>query len=286
MKELTIDRIDPTVLATKRWRIDKGGAVVKTETTPSYYILYVKTGVCRISLEDGRLFRLRSDDIFFFPPKTTYTVQYECTPKNFFFGVWFDMIPNDNKALFAALTGQGKSDVSIVPYHFTDRELFNRVAKIKPLAQTNRIFDRIYRENEKKQAFCREIMALHLHTVLLSLLREEDTVCEVMIGDAADRIIRYVHEHVHEKLTNESVAEALTYHPNYINNVIKQATSMTFHQYVVDVKLHVAMDLLLNTQDSVTDIAQSLSFCTSSHFGKLFFKTARCTPSQFRKRYY
>ena len=96
--------------------------------------------------------------------------------------------------------------------------------------------------------------------------------------------MRYVHAHITENIQNDTIARELSYHPNYINRVIKKATGMTFHKYVVDEKLHYATSLLLSTNDSITDIAYSLSFNTSSHFSNLFAEKYHCTPSQYRKR--
>ncbi|MBQ8213143.1 MAG: helix-turn-helix transcriptional regulator [Clostridia bacterium] len=288
MLDMTIDRMDPTVLTVKSWHNTEGKAVLRTATTYAYHILYVKVGVCKLTLEDGRFYGLRSDDIFFFVPGTVYTAQFESTPKNHFIEISFDVRPNNNKALLVALMNErADSSVDAIELcHFSDSSMFNESKKLKPSAQTNRIFDRIDREYRKKQEFHPQIASLHLHTVLYSLLREQDSAEQIKVTNASERIMRYVNEHVHEKITNESAAQALTYHPNYINSVIKQATGKTFHKYVIDVKLHVAMDLLLNTQESVTDIAQALAFSTSSHFNRLFIKTTRCTPSEFRKRFY
>ena len=154
----------------------------------------------------------------------------------------------------------------------------------KPTAHIKRAIEAVLWEWQKSLLFSHEITDLYCKAILLGLLRTSVEEENALFSDTAEKIMQYVHEHITEGLQNEDAAKALSYHPNYINRVIKRATGMTFHKYVIDEKLTYATSLLLSTNNSITEIAYSLSFNTSSHFSNLFAEKYQCTPSQYRKR--
>lgn len=163
-------------------------------------------------------------------------------------------------------------------------KIFASPLLFEPSPPNKRNLEGILWENKKQQTFSGEISELYLKAILLGIVRDTADVEKNNVSDAAIKIMRYVHAHITENIQNDTIARELSYHPNYINRVIKKATGMTFHKYVVDEKLHYATSLLLSTNDSITDIAYSLSFNTSSHFSNLFAEKYHCTPSQYRKR--
>lgn len=289
MLDISIDQIDPTVLFAGSWQNTRCRKDSDQKYTYTYRMLYTKLGSCRLEMADGNTYLMKSGDVFFFVPGTKYTSTFVPFQKTYFIDIAFDMLPNDSKLLQDTLLNKelrfsGDPRAAIQPYRFSDSNLFNKSRQLTPSLQTGRIFDRITREHKKNHPLAKKISSLHLHTILLSLICEEEIDEHIKSTNASERILKYIRDHITESITNERVALELSYHPNYINRAIKQATGMTFHKYVINQKLQIAVDLLLNTQNSITDIAHSLSFSTSSHFNNLFTSTFHCTPSQYRKR--
>lgn len=71
--------------------------------------------------------------------------------------------------------------------------------------------------------------------------------------------------------------------PEYIGRVFKTYLGITPSQFINNLRLDYAGDLLLNTDRSPTDIAYEVGFGNLSHFYHLFKARWHCSPNQFRR---
>lgn len=85
-------------------------------------------------------------------------------------------------------------------------------------------------------------------------------------------------------LTLSECAQKLGYHPSYIWRVMKQTRDMTFTNYIAEQKLELARELLVETDCSVAEIAERLSYSNAQNFIRLFKKHMGITPGQYRKQ--
>ncbi len=100
--------------------------------------------------------------------------------------------------------------------------------------------------------------------------------------DTTDRLLTYIHAHYSEPLTNRHIGSIFDYHPNYVSFLIKRATGMPLHRYLLHVRFSEAISLLENTSRSVGDIALACGFCDSAHFSGCFKKQFGISPSKYR----
>ncbi len=94
--------------------------------------------------------------------------------------------------------------------------------------------------------------------------------------------VAYVKEH-YADLTETEVATACGVSTAYFSRVFKRAMNASFSSYLAGVRLREARRLLLLTDRSVTDIAQTVGFSTASYFISLFRKEQNMTPYQYRR---
>ncbi|MDP4133326.1 MAG: helix-turn-helix domain-containing protein [Bacillota bacterium] len=92
----------------------------------------------------------------------------------------------------------------------------------------------------------------------------------------------YINENYMNMIDNKSVAKALSYHPNYLNSVIKQKTGMSLHRYITEVRLKNACRLLGRGM-SVGETAINTGFCNADHFSVCFKKYMGVNPSEYAK---
>ncbi|OLS37229.1 helix-turn-helix domain-containing protein [Bacillus sp. MRMR6] len=96
-------------------------------------------------------------------------------------------------------------------------------------------------------------------------------------------LLHYIEENYHNcSLT--SLAEKFNFNPNYLGNLLKERTGMTFLELVQMQKMVRASLLLKNTTKSIDDIAFDIGYESSSFFHRKFKQHFGCTPSQFRKK--
>ena len=95
-------------------------------------------------------------------------------------------------------------------------------------------------------------------------------------------ILDYVSKYFASKLTNKSIAEVFHYHPNYVNQIIKEKTGMSLHQYMLRLRLLNAADLLLHTEIPINEVAHLSGFSDAGYFSHYFKKCYGCSPTVFK----
>lgn len=100
--------------------------------------------------------------------------------------------------------------------------------------------------------------------------------------EPSNRILAYIHSNYHENITNISIGKKFGYHPNYVGFLIKHATGMPVHQYIIHVRLLNATYLLENSSLSISEIATACGFCDSAYFSGCFKKQFGLSPSKYK----
>ena len=83
--------------------------------------------------------------------------------------------------------------------------------------------------------------------------------------------------------TTSYYAGKLSIHPNHLNAVVKQITGQTAKQHIQNHVLNLAKSRLIQTEDSVKEIAYSLYFESPNNFSSFFKKLTSQTPNTYRK---
>ena len=98
----------------------------------------------------------------------------------------------------------------------------------------------------------------------------------------ADQVIAYIRTHYMASCTNADIGRELNFHPNYLNRVMLTHTGKSLHQYLLSYRLTKALDLLQNTDMTVTQIAEATGFADVQSFSKFFLSRTGATPGSFR----
>ncbi|MGL4522579.1 MAG: AraC family transcriptional regulator [Bacilli bacterium] len=153
---------------------------------------------------------------------------------------------------------------------------------------------RLTREcNEEKpeyQLMCKAIIIEMLVIILRSLPREIENTVALELSKTAKRkqnIVNhalYFLENNHTKeITLEQLAEMLYVSPTHLSKIFKEATGVSPINYLIQVRLKHARELLDNNQLSIRDVAQAVGYQDAYHFSKLFKKYYGVSPSHLEK---
>ena len=66
---------------------------------------------------------------------------------------------------------------------------------------------------------------------------------------------------------------------------VKKRTGKTFIEILNDIRLGHAVNLLINTTHTISEICFSCGFNNLYYFNRLFLKKKKCTPSELRNKY-
>ena len=87
---------------------------------------------------------------------------------------------------------------------------------------------------------------------------------------------------MNEDISLNQVANEVYLSPSHFSSVFSQKTNQTFIQYLTELRLNKAKELLKCTNKQISEIAYSVGYKDSHYFSYLFKKTQDCTPSQYR----
>jgi two-component system response regulator YesN len=80
------------------------------------------------------------------------------------------------------------------------------------------------------------------------------------------------------------LAEKFNYNPSYFSELFKAKAGKTFIQYMTDVRMAHAVQLLKETTLNLWDIAELTGFSNASYFSSKFKRVYGMTPSDFRQK--
>lgn len=96
--------------------------------------------------------------------------------------------------------------------------------------------------------------------------------------------IKHIHRNYNKDLCVEDVAKISMLSQSYFSYLFKSVTAKTFIEYLNDIRISKAMELLKNTNKRVLDICYDVGFNNVNHFNRLFRQKTGITPMVYRRR--
>ena len=97
------------------------------------------------------------------------------------------------------------------------------------------------------------------------------------------QIVQYIDEHFSEPIHLNDISARFNITPKHFCKFFKNNFHKTLTEYIIDMRVEYALNLLSDTDDSVTDIAFKCGFSNMSYFTRTFKHKTGYTPSQFKK---
>ncbi len=95
----------------------------------------------------------------------------------------------------------------------------------------------------------------------------------------------YVNIHYSERINLDEICELFHYAPPYVSRRFKKNFGVSFEDYVQNLRLTHACDLLLGTEMTVEKIAVKMSYSSPSTFRRAFKKQFGVTPNEYRMKF-
>jgi AraC-like DNA-binding protein len=99
-----------------------------------------------------------------------------------------------------------------------------------------------------------------------------------------DKVLKYIENDYGSEISLQSAAEVSGFSVTYFSRFFKEATGTNFVDYVHTFRANVAMSMLSNNDESVTEIAFRSGFNSIETFNRVFKKVTGSTPSVFRSK--
>ncbi len=116
---------------------------------------------------------------------------------------------------------------------------------------------------------------------LVNVLNTATTDTHIYKNDYIVPVLQYIEKNYRTCSLTEA-ADEFGLNPNYLSNVLKEHTGLSFNELVQSEKLSTAERLLLTSDMSVADIANFVGYQNMSFFYKIFKRKNNCMPKEFR----
>lgn len=139
------------------------------------------------------------------------------------------------------------------------------------------------------------VMAPEQYEAALAILQS----FALQLGDSAHRLLfahathepeavrhakAFIHEHLTEPMSLESIAKAVNVSPFHFCKLFKKATGLTFTDFVNHARVEKAKRMLMKPAARITEVAYDAGFQSLSHFNRSFRRIADESPTEFRSR--
>ncbi|GGG01420.1 response regulator transcription factor [Paenibacillus abyssi] len=93
----------------------------------------------------------------------------------------------------------------------------------------------------------------------------------------------WIKEHISQKISIKDISDHVYMNPTYFCEFFKKQTGKTVLDYITDVRLEKARELLLDTDLNIGKISQQLGYQDTKYFSRLFKQKWGQLPSEYKK---
>jgi AraC-like DNA-binding protein len=138
-----------------------------------------------------------------------------------------------------------------------------------------------FEKNEHSQQLCSSYLRVLLLEIASNQAQSEEYCPTSLATYRTCR--RYINENFSSITSPHQVAEACCINVRYLSRLFKKYSRTTPHEYITRLKLNKAGQLLLNSSQTIYQIAETLGFYDPYHFSRTFKKFFGSSPQHYRK---
>ena len=149
------------------------------------------------------------------------------------------------------------------------------------------IFDEWQRQGVGYRALCRarvtELLVYLCRHYAVESVQPKDMVKRRRDLERLQPALDYIEQNYAERISVAQLAQLLCLSPDRLGHLFRDGVGQAPLQYINEIRLRKAMNLLQTEEYTVTEVAQAVGFFDYNHFGRLFRRRYGCTPNQARQ---
>lgn len=253
-------------------------------------IAYVVRGVCNHHFKDKTL-TVGKGDLFIIPPGQAHSINtiehkdLELVLLDFMPAFLGDQLKPFSRSLFHHVVQYEKAGASsewLQPWQHISQE---KQLLVEQLLQD------IQDEFEMKEEGFEFSIQMNVVKLLILIDREfrklerkrQDSVKERVPCQSFHDVIRHIHENYAQDIPLEQGAYIANMTPAYFSHLFKKTTGSTFVEYVHEVRIERAKEMIRINAHTMTQICFQVGFRHLSHFIRTFKKRTGMTPTEYKK---
>jgi AraC-like DNA-binding protein len=149
----------------------------------------------------------------------------------------------------------------------------------------------IQQEILKKEAGFEFVLGARLYDIASGIIRyvPNEKLCSAQKNkqlkklEILEQVTKYIDENLREEISLAEVSKYINFSMFHFTRFFKDTTGMTFWQYLNNYKVSKAVNMLVNSSDSISEIAFNSGFNSIKTFNRVFKQIKGCSPSEFKK---
>lgn len=222
------------------------------------YLLYVHSGKGFYKI-GNTTYSACMGDLFYCPPFTGNTITADKEDPFVLSGIEF-CAPDYRNNL--------KKKFSLLPHPFLSQS-------IKEMVQECRYMKKGYKD----------ICGALLISILENLTRISNEP-EFHKGSLAVEILNYITTNYQRQITHQELSQIFSCHKNTINRILLRETGLSLKNYVIDLRIRKACDLLKYSDKFISEISELCGYNSTVFFSRQFHQKTGMSPLHFRKNIY
>lgn len=190
----------------------------------------------------------------------------------------------------------GKDNADIYWIHFTGAAVKELLKKANMMnnnhicyagfhAEYIRIFRKITAELQADNLYAEEMAVLQFRQLMIEISRANEmhkNPGNAVIPEEIEKLIRYLKEHYSDEFVMERYARENYLSSSSLLRAFRKYTGNTPLQFLIDIRLNHAMNLLKTTDCTIGEISVMIGYDNPLYFSRLFSKHVGVSPREYR----
>jgi YesN/AraC family two-component response regulator len=153
------------------------------------------------------------------------------------------------------------------------------------------ILNKILREikdNEIGSELLNRLYVLELFILISRVLKSEwENSMKTESGKLKELVeasVSYINKNFDREISVSDISKYIFLSTSYFTKIFKEYMNVSPHNYLLDIRINRAKELILNTDSKICDIALNVGFSNQQRFNEIFKKRVGITPLKYRKK--
>lgn len=150
------------------------------------------------------------------------------------------------------------------------------------------IYEEVMRQDIGYRLICKgevlKLIAYLARNYAVKTLTEQESDKRKKQLERLNMVLKYIQKNYARPIGNEELARLVYLSEGRFNHLFKESMGKSPLQYINEVRIRKAMNLLKKKEGTVAEIAGSVGFTDYNHFGRQFRRYYGCTPSEILRK--